>query len=167
MPGGFECAACPMQLALVCSLANTAGKPGLLADSFAVCAGTIRSGRRSRKPDALLIALRRLDRGSECRHRYADRWAVASQARASSFVDHSASHSRFQEVQFRFRHYFQAKQKPVVKIRRVIDSILVENERRPPAPEHNSISLCQSAEFRAKRETSNPITSPACREPPH
>ena len=30
-----------------------------------------------------------------------------------------------------------------------------------PAKEHNSIKRCQSAEFRAKRETSNPITRPA------
>ena len=48
----------------------------------------------------------------------------------SSFVDHSASHSRLEEMKFRFGHSpFQAEQEPVIKVRRVIDSILVENER--------------------------------------
>ena len=63
-------------------------------------------------------------------------------------------------MQFRFRHGpFQAEQEPVIEVRRIVDSIFVENER---AGQRTQLDQpCQSAEFRARRETSSPITSPA------
>jgi hypothetical protein len=48
---------------------------------------------------------------------------------APSLVEHPASHPRFEEMKFCFRHGpFQPEQEPIIEVCRVVDSILVENK---------------------------------------
>src|SRR2546427_3588635 len=120
-----------MQLALVRSLANTTGEAEtLLVKQFSRLhrgSGAVEGfedqahsrlyfGVRIENQDAV-VPVDKTDRGPHL------------EFAAPSFVEHPASHPRFEEMKFCFRHGpFQTEQEPIVKVCRVVDAILVENE---------------------------------------
>jgi hypothetical protein len=121
-----------MQLALVRALAKTAGEAEtLLVKQF------YRLHRGSGSIEGFKDqAHRRLNFGIRIENKNAvvpvdktDR-RPHLQFAAPSFVEHPASHPCFEEMKFCFRHGpFQTEQKPVVKVCRVVNAILIENER--------------------------------------
>ena len=122
----------PMQLALVQPLSNAAGEPEtLLAEQL--CGLHRRSGPVEGLKDqahrSLYFRVRIENQNAVVPIDQTDRRPHLKLA-APCFVDYSASHSGFEEVQFRLRHSpLQSEQEPVVEVCRIIDSILIENER--------------------------------------
>lgn len=80
---------------------------------------------------------------------------------AARVVENAALQPRLQDVQFGLAHRaLQPEQHAIVAIGRIVDAVLVHDERARQAA--NLRRRCQSALLRARRDTSSPSTIPSC-----
>ena len=157
----------PMQLAPFSPLRMRRGNRTLAHGTASQSASLNRFCRMFRTPAASQLVSRRTDREEDLRRPdRRGRLAVVSKLALPRLVDHSASHSRLRKCIPLLRHSpFQAEQEPVIEARRIVDSILVENQRA-----YQRTQLEQPVPVGAAFEPgarSAPSPDPPCRERLH